>query len=442
MFRKSTQLPFALTLLGLALYRPGARGQAPPQFYIVCTSQENLPNVYMSGILQGPATAIQGFTAGFNQFLKQTYSYQGAVACVPGRTVANAQAFVQNRTTALRNLKKNLVQTGWTEAAPGTAGGGFTGTTTNVITNLLGGKTNGSAPATKAGGAPAASQTQTVGQSTGANVTQGGNSAPGAPVVQIFNNLFAGGSTSATGSAGAASTASGASTAKAPANQIGAGKASTGTGTGSSTSTEVATVLSNLFAKAPAGGSAAGGAADAGAPAKPGKNNAVAGRGAQPQPGPAAQPVAVGDGLPDGALGMAQFGNSKLIVYGCGRQGTHVLCVTDLTNQNPQDSLLQSAAQWKDAFLVDDRGDRHSRADGYFLNVDGDRRQEMDIDYGKSAHFILAFDAVQAKVEKVTLRSATGGLNVSDIALIVPGASGNSGTSAEAQPAAKGGTAH
>lgn len=143
--------------------------------------------------------------------------------------------------------------------------------------------------------------------------------------------------------------------------------------------------------------------------------------------------------MPDGALGMAQFGNTKLVVYGCGRQGTQVLCVTDLTNENAKDTLLESAAQWKDAFLVDDRGDRHSRTDGYFLNVDGDRRAEMDIDYGKSAHFILAFDAVQAKVEKVALRSATGGLSVADIALIVPGASG---TSAEAQPAAKAGTAH
>ena len=120
---------------------------------------------------------------------------------------------------------------------------------------------------------------------------------------------------------------------------------------------------------------------------------------------------------------MAQYQNTKLTVYGCGRQGTQVLCVTDLTNQNPQETLLKSDSTWKDAFLVDDRGDRHTRTDGYFLNVDGDRRQQLDLDYGKSAHFILAFDAVQTKVEKVTLRSVTGGLNVQDIGLISPGAS-------------------
>lgn len=391
----------------------------------------------MSGVMQGPATAIQGFTSGFNQFLKQTYSYQGAVACVPGRTIANAQTFVQSRSTALWNLKKNVVETGWTQGAPGLLGGGVAGTTTNVITGLLsGGKSNTAAPG--------ASQATAAGQPAGTNVTQGGNSAPGAPVVQIFNNLFAGGSTPATGSSSAASsTAAAASAAKAPATSTAAGKSSggAGTGTGSTASTEVATVLSSLFAKAPAGGSGAGGTADAGASAKPGKSAAPA-RAAQPQPGPAAEPAPAANGLPDGALGMAQFGNSKLVVYGCGRQGTQVLCVTDLTNQNPQDTLVHGDAAWKDAFLVDDRGDRHARTDGYFLNVDGDRRQEMDIEYGKSAHFILAFDAVQTKVEKVTLRSTTGGLHVADIALIVPGAAGNAGTSAAAQPPVRGGTAH
>jgi hypothetical protein len=429
MFGKGTQLAFGLTLLGLALSAPGARGQAaPPQFYVVCSSQANLPNVYISGILQGPASAIQGFNAGFNQYLKQTYSYQGAVACTPGRTAANAQQFVQNQTTALRNLKKNVVQTGWTQAGAGLAGV-FSGNTSNVLGGILGGNKSSTAAPASTGAQP-----QTASQPGTANVTQG-SSAPGAPVVQIFNNLFAGGSTPSTGSS---STATAASTAKAPASQTAAGKTSTGTGTASSTSTEVATILSGLFGKAPAGGSAAGGGTASGA-GKPGANNAVAAKSAQPQPGPAAQPAAPGNGLPDGALGMAQFGNTKLVVYGCGRQGTQVLCVTDLTNQNAKDTLVESASQWKDAFLVDDRGDRHTRTDGYFLNVDGDRRTEMDIDYGKSAHFILAFDAVQAKVEKVALRSATGGLNVADIALIVPGASG---TSAEAQPPAKGGTAH
>jgi hypothetical protein len=112
-------------------------------------------------------------------------------------------------------------------------------------------------------------------------------------------------------------------------------------------------------------------------------------------------------------------------VYGCGRQEQKVACVTNLTNQNQQDTLVHSADIWKDAFIVDDRGDRHQRTDGFFLNIDGDQRQQLDIDYGKTAQFILMFDGVQAKVEKVALRSATGGLNVADISLTSPDAASN-----------------
>jgi hypothetical protein len=410
-FGKRIPLTLASALLGVMLSATGARGQAaPPQFYIVCSSQENLPNIYMSGILQGPATAIQTFTAGFTQYLHQSYSYQGGVACVPGRTIANAQTFVQSRTTALRNMKKNVIQTGWTQAAPG-APGAVGATATNVLSGIFNSaKSNTSAPA--------ASQNQAGGPST-TTVVQGGNSAPGAPVVQIFNNLFGAAPGASSGNTSGSSGGNASST-KAPAGQVAGGKTSTGAGAGSSTSSEVETVLSGLLNRGSTGGNAGG--------SKPGTNNAVPAKGGQPQ----AQPVAANP-LPDGALGMAQFGTSKLVVYGCGRQGTQVLCVTDVTNQNPQDSLVKSADLWKDAFLVDDRGDRHTRADGYFLNVDGDRRPQMDVDYGKSAHFILAFDEVQDKVEKVTLRSTTGGLHVADIPLIVPGATG---TSAEAQPAA------
>ena len=119
-----------------------------------------------------------------------------------------------------------------------------------------------------------------------------------------------------------------------------------------------------------------------------------------------------------------------LVVYGCGRQGTdgtQILCVTDLTNQNAKDTLVQSANVWKDAFIVDDRGDRHTRSNGYFLNIDGEQRQQLDIDNGKSAHFILAFDGVAAKVEKITLRSATGGLDVNGISLVSVAAADASG---------------
>ena len=50
-----------------------------------------------------------------------------------------------------------------------------------------------------------------------------------------------------------------------------------------------------------------------------------------------------------------------------------VACNTDLTNQNQKDTLVQAGDVWKDAFIVDDRGDRHQRSSGFFLNVDGDQ---------------------------------------------------------------------
>jgi hypothetical protein len=421
-YRKFTQLNFAMILVGLMLSVTVARGQAAPvQFFVVCYSQENLPNVYMSGIMQGPATAIQSFQTGFAQHLTQTYSYQGAVACVPSRTVANAQTFVQSRTTFLHNLKKNLIQTGWTEAAPAApgaaaAGGGTAGGATNVLSGLLGGgKPNTPAPGT-GGGQPA-----------------GETPAPGTPLIEIINNLFGVGSGGGQGSGagGAASPGAGSgSGGKPPQGQAALGKspAGSGGGAGASTATQVTSVLSGLLGKPSAGGSGAKPSDASAVPGRPGPGGA-GGTGAQPQQFQAG----AGNGLPAGALGMAQSGNTKITIYGCGRQGTQVMCVTDLTNQDPKETLMQSAAAWKDAFLVDDRGDRHMRTDGFFLNIDGEKRQQMDISYGKSAHFILAFDAVQTKVEKVNLRSATGALNVEDIALIAPGTSAPAG---ESQPAA------
>jgi hypothetical protein len=124
----------------------------------------------------------------------------------------------------------------------------------------------------------------------------------------------------------------------------------------------------------------------------------------------------------DGVLGSAQTQNTKLLVYGCGRQDTQVACVTDLGNQNQKDTLVQAAEVWKDAFIVDDRGDRHPRTAGFFLNIDGDQRPQLDISFGKSARFVLMFDGVQTKVQKVALRSATGGLDVEEITLIDPNA--------------------
>ena len=122
-------------------------------------------------------------------------------------------------------------------------------------------------------------------------------------------------------------------------------------------------------------------------------------------------------GLPDGALGAAQWQTTKLVIYGCGRQDKEVACVTELTNQNQQDTLVHAADVWKDAFIVDDRGDRRSWI-RFFLNVDGDQRPQIDISYGKTARFVLLFDDVQSRVQKVALRSATGGLDVEEIHLI------------------------
>ena len=55
----------------------------------------------------------------------------------------------------------------------------------------------------------------------------------------------------------------------------------------------------------------------------------------------------------------------------------------------------------------------------FFLNVDGEQRPQLDISYGKTAQFILMFDDVPTKVQKVALRSGSG-LDVEDVSLIAP----------------------
>jgi hypothetical protein len=112
---------------------------------------------------------------------------------------------------------------------------------------------------------------------------------------------------------------------------------------------------------------------------------------------------------------VAQYSNTILTVYGCTRQGTQVLCDSDLSNQNTADTQLQSSVAWKDAFIIDDRGDRHQRSSGFFVNVDGDQRANMDVPYGQSARYIFVFNDVSSKVQQITLKSATGGLNVVNI---------------------------
>jgi hypothetical protein len=309
----------ALAVLVLAAACPLA-GQAAPQYpyFVVCASQANLPSIYFSGVLQGPAASLPGFRTGFTQFLAQTYAYKGAVACAPAANATNAEKFLKAQTAALRNAKKNVVETGWVmeSAAP-------------VPTN--------------------------------AGMPNGGSGA--AP-----QSAAAGGASAGSGASG------------------------TSTLTGMVTS-----ALSSAFAQKPASAGTA-----AGAPTAP----------------PAAAPShATADGL-----GSAQGQNTRLVVYGCGRQDTQVACVSELTNQNQADTLMQSAELWKDAFIVDDRGDRHPRSRGFFLNIDGEQRTQIDVSYGKSARFVLVFDDVQPRVQKVALRSASGGLDVEDIDLITPAA--------------------
>ncbi len=140
--------------------------------------------------------------------------------------------------------------------------------------------------------------------------------------------------------------------------------------------------------------------------------------------------------LPAGALGVAQYSNSIMTLYGCTRNGTQVLCDSDLSNQDSKNTQVQSASIGNDAYIIDDRGDRHTRTGGFFVNVDGDQRTNMDIPYGQSARYILVFNDVPAKVQQVSLISTTGALNVENIAVADPNA--NPGATATASSSAPG----
>jgi hypothetical protein len=132
--------------------------------------------------------------------------------------------------------------------------------------------------------------------------------------------------------------------------------------------------------------------------------------------------TAGGTGLPTGALGVGQFSNTILTVYGCSRQGTQVTCNADISNQTKGETQLQSSVAWNDAFIIDDRGDRHKRAFAFFLNIDGEQRVDLDVPYGQSVRYIFVFNDVSAKVSKVSLHSAAGGLDVENIPVTDPGA--------------------
>lgn len=365
-------------------------GQAKPptQFFVVCASQMNEPTVYFSGVLEGPATAFASFRTGFDQFLTQHYAFKGTVVCGPANTAANAQNFLAARSTALRNAKKNVVDTGWTEGAPGL---------TSVASAL--GSVPGAAPQAKAASGVAAAAVAPTGSTPAA--AAGGSAGGGSQLTSVLSTVFGSpagtGTGTASGGAGCSNGAASAKSGQAKTGTAGASTSANGTsasGTGGtgcqSPFQQVSMALTNVF-----GGTSTGGSASANA-------------------APKASPPSTADG----SLGSAQAQNTKLTIYGCGRQDTQVACVTDLTNQNQKDTLVQAGEVWKDAFIVDDRGDRHQRTSGFFLNVDGDQRPQLDISYGKSARYILMFDGVQTKVQKVALRSAAAGLDVEEINLI------------------------
>ena len=358
-------LRLAVTILAVVCSASASGQAAPAQFFVVCGSQPNEPTVYFSGVVQGPATAFAGFRTGFSDFLTQRYGYKGAVGCVPSRDAAQAQKLVADRSSALRNAKKAVVDTGWTESAAAAAPAPVAPVAQNKVV----------APVPAAAVTSAAS-----GGSTASNASS---------FASALGTIF--GTGGAAGAAGGSANGSASPAGKSAAAKSTAGADAAGAG-GQSPFEEVSNTLSTVFGSKSASGAASTNAGSKSAPS----------------------------GNSDGGLGSAQSGSTKLVVEGCGRQDTRVACVTELTNQNQKDTLVHATDVWADAFIVDDRGDRHARSSAFFLNIDGDQRPQLDISYGKTARFILMFDDVPTKVQKVTLRSASGSLDVEDVSLIAP----------------------
>lgn len=383
MLRRSLQITMGIVAAACPCVTFGQAPAAP--LFVVCGSQQNQPTVYVSGVLQGTKAALPGFQSGFTEFLVQHYAYKGVVGCLPTNSAVNAQNFINTRSTALRNAKKTVVDTGWNPGVPAVP-----------VANIP------VAPAVStAAPAGAARSTNTAGPSTSgaAPSTSGGAAGGVSQLTSALGNIFGGGSAGTTAAGGTGSAGCGATTATSatPATTstaATAGKTGAAGNAGSgcqSALVQVSNALASVFKSA----------------------NGAASTPSAPKSAPSSAPA--------GSLGSAQAQNTKLIVYGCGRQDMQVACVTDLANQSQKDTLVQAADIWKDAFIVDDRGDRHLRSAGFFLNIDGDQRPQLDIAYGKTARFILMFDGVQSKVQKVALRS-TSGLDVEEITVIDPNA--------------------
>jgi hypothetical protein len=377
---------------------------APPQYFVVCASAPNLPTVYFSGIVPAQPTAFQEVRTGFADYLAQHFSYKGAVACAPTNSLANAQKAVESRSTALRNAKKNVVDTGWNEGGGSVAahiGAALSPAAASVASQA---SATSAKPAVSVGTAAAAggraatgsARSATAGSGAGSGGASGGGGAGTSDLASTLSSIF--GTSGGGGCSGGSNGASGGGAGKGDKGKSGSGapsEAAAGDTGCQSPYAQVSSTLTSLF-----GGTAS---------STGGAQNAAGG---DPRGG-AAPPQQEG-------LGSAEAQSTKLVVYGCGRHDTQVACVTDLTNENQKDTLVLSDV-WKDAFIVDDRGDRHPRSKGFFLNIDGDQRSQLDIGYGKSARFVLLFDVVQSKVQKVALRSVRGGLDVEDISLIASG---------------------
>ena len=409
MLRRTAQL-LVVALLSLCPVLLSAQANQP-QLYVYCAAQAppqapgGPATVYVSGIMQGTAASLQNFRNGFTQFLMQRYGYKGAAACAPTNSMANAQTAMNNQITAFRNAKWNVVQTGWTS--------GILGSVSNPLSGILGG---GQPATSQPAAAPKAPASGGQGQAAGGGNTGGGNQdSVGGVLGEIFG-------TSNSGGASGAKPAQGQANANAKPGSAGAA------GGSQSPFSQVSGALSNVFGSKPAGG-ANGGGANGGRGGQPGGGNSVvAGNGAPGQPGAGGKPGQAGQA--GGILGSASFGTTKLDIYGCGRQDMQVACVAELTNTNAKDTLVKSTDVWKDAFVVDDRGDRHVRTNAFFLNIDGEQRPQLDITNGKTAKFILMFDNVPTKVESVALRSQNGNMDVESIGLIA--ADGATSTSATA----------
>ncbi|HXU49329.1 MAG TPA: hypothetical protein VN727_09800, partial [Candidatus Binatia bacterium] len=174
-----------------------------------------------------------------------------------------------------------------------------------------------------------------------------------------------------------------------------------------------------------------------------GRGNHAAGSGGQPnntagvsheEPAPEGPSRTVGAAFASGALGVGQSSDTLLTVYGCSRMGTQVTCDTDLSNQNESVTQIKSMDQWKDVYLLDDRGDHHMRSMAIFENNVGDQRMQIDLPYGEKSRYILVFNGVSSNVKSVTLKSTKEVLDIEGISVTTP----NGGSDGQAPQAPSG----